>query len=141
MIKEQRNLGDDPTEVRVDKCIAFFSALASKLCMLGCCVCISSRLIGCCAVESEGAQECSQQGVRAGGACQNCARTCWRGIWSVKTIAMGCATAQMDFEIKEGKPLASPPMKKGMDRGFGDDDANTDVDDEDQWWKAKKGAF
>jgi hypothetical protein len=52
MIKTERNLGDDPTEVRVNKCIGFFSALASKLCMIGCCVCISSRLIGCCANES-----------------------------------------------------------------------------------------
>ncbi|KAG7358959.1 hypothetical protein IV203_015548 [Nitzschia inconspicua] len=138
MIKEQRNLGDDPTEVRVNKCIGFFSALASKLCMLGCCVCISSRLIGCCANDSAGAQQCSGQGVRAGNACRSCARTCWRGIWSVKMIAMGCASAQMNHELKEGKPLASPPIKKAMDRGAPTDETNTEADDEDQWWNEKK---
>jgi hypothetical protein len=141
MIKEQRNLGEDPTEVRVDKCVGLFSSLASNLCMLGCCVCISSRLIGCCANESTGAQECSEQGIRAGNACQSCAHTCWRGIWSVKMIAMGCATAQMNHELKEGKPLASPPVTKVMNRGIAADETNTDVDDEDQWWKAKKDRF
>lgn len=136
MIKEQRNLGDDPTEVRVNKCIGFFSALASKLCMLGCCVCITSKLIGCCASGSEGAQECSGEGQRAGNACRSCARTCWRGIWSVKVIAMGCASAQMDFELKEGQPLASAPVKKAMNRGIGD--AVDDDDDPDAWWKSNK---
>jgi hypothetical protein len=134
MIKEYRNLGEDPTEVRVDRCIGFFSALASQLCMLGCCVCLTSRLIGCCASGSEGAQECSEQGQRAASACHSCAMTCWRGIWSVKLIAMGCATAQMDFELEEGKPLVAAPIKKSMDRGGGD---VPDVDDTDAWWKHK----
>jgi hypothetical protein len=130
MIKEQRNLGDDPTEVRVENCIGFFSVLASQLCMFGCCCCITSKLIGCCASGSEGAQECSSEGQRAGRACLACARTCWRGIWSVKIIAMGCATAQMQAELKEGEPLATAPVKKSMDRG-GDDEE----EDADDWWK------
>ena len=143
MIKSQRNLGDDPTEVRVDKCVGFFSALASKCCMLGCCVCLSSRLIGCCANDSEAAQACSSQGVRAGDSCRSCARTCWRGIWSVKMLAMGCATAQMDHELKEGQPLSTKPVvkKQTMDRGTSADEGETASDEEDQWWKQKKDAF
>lgn len=53
-------------------------------------------------------------------------------------IAMGCASAQMNHELKAGEPLASPPVKKAMDRGAPADDANTDMDEEDQWWKEKK---
>ncbi|KAL3905957.1 MAG: hypothetical protein SGARI_004217 [Bacillariaceae sp.] len=150
MIKSERNLGDDPTEVRVNKCIGFFSALASKLCMLGCCVCVSSRLIGCCANDSEGAQACSSQGVRAGNACRSCARTCWRGIWSVQMMALGCASAQMEHELKEGKPLVNKPVTIKMDRGGGGGAASTersgggddtDSAEEDQWWKEKKDNF
>mmetsp|Transcript_13949 Transcript_13949/g.33456 ORF Transcript_13949/g.33456 Transcript_13949/m.33456 type:complete len:370 (+) Transcript_13949:1572-2681(+) len=127
-------LKDDPTEIRVNKCIGFFSMLASKLCMLGCCVCITSRCIGCCASGSESAQECSSEGARAGNACRSCARTCWRGIWSVKFIAMGCMSSQIEVELKEGgtprpfppgvvyKPKVKPPVKQTMkDRGVGSD--------------------
>jgi hypothetical protein len=48
---------------------------------------------------------------------------------------MGCMSAQMDHELKVGKPLASPPTIKKMDRGGpadDDDDADTDSD---SWWK------
>jgi hypothetical protein len=41
-------------------------------------------------------------------------------------------SAQMDFEMKQGKPLASPPTAKKMDRGDGDDEGE---DDTDAWWK------
>ena len=132
MIKEQRNLGNDPTENRVNNCIGCFSQLASSLCMCGCCVNISSCCIGLCAPDSEGAQECSGEGGRAARACFSCSRTCWRGIWSVKIIAMGCASSQMDVEMKEGQPLASAPTKVSMNRG-GDDD-----DEEDGWWADPK---
>lgn len=156
LIKQERTyLKDDPTEIRVNKCIGFFSALASKLCMLGCCVCVTSMCIGCCASESEGAQECSAAGQRAGGACRSCARTCWRGIWSVKVIAMGCMSTQMDVELKKGgppQPKATAPNKKSMDRGLDDNnvltrdrgttlDATEQEDDEDTWWKKDGNAY
>jgi len=134
MIKDQRNLGNDPTENRVNNCIGFFSKLASHLCMCAVCVHCSSCCVGLCAPGSEGAQECSGEGGRAAGACFSCVRTCWRGIYSVKLIALGCASSQMDFEMKEGQPLASAPTKTNMDRG-------NDDDEEDPWWadpKAKK---
>jgi hypothetical protein len=84
LVTDDRNLGDDPTEVRVNDCIRFFSRLARQCCMLGLCVGCSACLIGCCAPDSEGAQECSGEAGRAASACRSCARTCWRGIWSVK---------------------------------------------------------
>ena len=130
MVKQERRLGNDPTENRVNRCIGFFSRLANYLCMLSCCVCITSCCVGCCAPDSEGAQECSEQGGRASRSCSSCAATCWRGIYSVKMIAMGCMSAQMDHEIKEGQPLQSKPVvSQRMDRGLDDDD------DEDAWWK------
>lgn len=53
---------------------------------------------------------------------------------------MGCMSAQMDHELKVGKPLASPPTIKKMDRGGGDADGTTNAadDDEDSWWKQKQ---
>lgn len=129
MIKEQRNLRNDPLENRVDNCIGFFSNLASQLCMCALCVHCASCCVGLCAPGSEGAQECSGEGGRAAGACFSCVHTCWRGIWSVKLIALGCASSQMDFEIKEGQPLATAPSLIGMDRG------NENGDAEDVWWK------
>jgi len=137
MMKVERNLGNDPTEERVDRCISYFSSIMHQLFALSCCVCCASCLIGCCAPGSEGAQECSQQGGRASRSCRSCARTLWRGIWSIKVIAMGCMSAQMDHEMKEGQPLASPPVKQRMDRGgdFNGDNDDGDDDDEDKWWK------
>ena len=140
MIKEQRNLGDDPTEVRVRKCIGFFSGIMSQLYCLGCCVGCASCLIGCCAHESEGAQECSEEGGRASRACMSCAHTIWRGIWSVKVIAMGCSSAQMDVEMKKGQPLPSVPTVEKMERGADNEDGGTleDDDDKDAWWAKDK---
>jgi hypothetical protein len=133
MIKAQRNLGEDPTKVRVIKCIGFFSRIMQSLFQLACCVCIASCCIGCCAPDSEGAQECSGEGSRASGACFSCARTIWKGIWSVKVIAMGCMSTQMDVEMKQGQPLVSQPTKQIMQRGG--DDTLDDDEDPDAWWK------
>jgi hypothetical protein len=141
MMKEQYSLTDDPTEVRVNSCVGFFSRLASALCGLSICVCCASCLVGCCAPDSEGAQECSGEGQRAAGACQSCAATCWRGIWSVKIIAMGCMSAQMDYEKREGgHPAPSAPPQEKMERGSEDNKRQgegtlDDEDDADAWWK------
>lgn len=135
MIKAERNLLDDPTEVRVRNCIGFFSELMSKCWCLGFCVSCCSCLVGCCAPDSSGAQELSGEGRRAGSACIRCARTCWRGIWSVKTVAIGCMSAQMDVEIRDGQPLLQKPEIQTMDRGLEnelDNDEDTDV-----WWVKK----
>ena len=133
-MKDERNLGDDPTEVRVNDCIGFFSRLARQCFMLGCCVCLASCLIGICAPDSAGAQECAGEGGRAARSCRSCAYTCWKGIWSVKIIAMGCMSAQMDYEIKAGQPLdhRPVPVTQKMERGEPADEVE---DDEEAWWK------
>ena len=144
MIKDQRKLENDPLENRVNHCVGFFSQLASKLCMCALCVSISSCCVGFCAPDSEGAQECSGEGGRAASACFSCVRTCWRGIWSVKIIAMGCMSSQMDFEMKNGQPLVEAPTKISMnDRGGNNNNNNVEEEEEeeDPWWsdpKAKK---
>ena len=135
MIKEQRKLGNDPTENRMNKCVAFFSKLAHQCCMLGCCVGCTACCVGCCAPNSEGAQECSGEAGRAGRQCRKCAMTCWRGIWSVKIIAQGCMSAQMDVELKEGQPLVAVPKAMRMDRGVPADDNDEEV----QWWHKPDG--
>ena len=133
MIKEQRHLGDDPTEQRVHKCVGFFSQLAQQCCMLGCCMSICGCCVEFCAPDSAAAQACGGDAVRAGSACMQCAMTCWRGIWSVQVISNGCMSAQMEYELKEGQPLPQAPKKARMERGEPgtlDDDEN-----EDAWWK------
>jgi hypothetical protein len=133
MIKEQRHLGNDPTENRMNNCVGFFSRLAQQCCMLGCCVGITACCVGCCAPDSAGAQQCSGEAGRAGSECRQCAMTCWRGIWSVKIIAQGCMTAQMDVELKEGQPLVQAPKAIQMDRGVpATDEPGT------QWWLKKE---
>lgn len=137
MIKEERRLGNDPLENRVNHCVGFFSSLANQLCMCGFCVHVASCCVGLCAPDSGGAQECSGEGGRAANACMSCAHTCWKGIWSVRLLALGCASSQMDFELREGQPLATAPTRKNMDRGGG---ATTDgeSEEEDPWWADPK---
>jgi hypothetical protein len=138
IVKDERNLGEDPTEVRVNDCIQFFSRLARQCCLLGCCLGVSSCLIGCCAPDSEGLQECSGEAGRAGRSCRSCAYTCWRGIWSVKIIALGCMSTQMDYEMANAEPLSAKPAPANMvmeDRGAGLDEQQAATDDEDSWWK------
>jgi hypothetical protein len=43
-------------------------------------------------------------------------------------------SAQMDYEMKEGQPLAEAPTKVQMERG-GDEGTLDDDDDADVWWK------
>jgi hypothetical protein len=143
LVKDDRNLGQDPTEVRVNNCIGFFSKLAQQCCLLGLCVGCSACLIGCCAPDSDGAQECSGEAGRASSACRSCARTCWRGIWSVKIIAVGCMSTQMDYEMVCGaQPLPAKPAPANMtmeDRGggagAGAGGGATTSDEDDSWWK------
>lgn len=124
MIRVERGLQEDPTEIRQNKCIDFFSELASYCtCMAGCLRC-ASCLVGCFAPEDmEGAQECSEEGRRASSACFRIANTCWRGIGSVKLIAMGCMTAQILHELEKGtynapsgSTNATSPSKMEMER-------------------------
>lgn len=139
LIKDEYNLGTDPTEHRVNSCIRFFSRLAAQLC--GCAICLrcSSCLVGCCAPDSEGAQECSGEAGRASRACFQCVRICWRGIWSVKILAMGCMSAQQDYELVYDQPLTVKPavvsnkMKRGQDEQM--ERGAVSGEEDDSWWK------
>lgn len=114
LIQEERGLGRDPTEIRQQKCAAFFGTIMNQCCRVAMCVRCASCLIGCCAVDSEGAQECSANGQRASSACFSIGYTLWRGIQSVRLLAMGCMVAQQSKELK--KPLPTAPKVQEMER-------------------------
>jgi len=120
MMKEERGLGSDPTEIRQEKCVAFFANLAHQCCMMACCLQVCGCCVGCLAQDSEGAQEFSGAAGRASRACFQIVNTCWRGIYSVKAIAIGCMSAQMIHEIEHGQSgPAAPTANKINDRGGG----------------------
>jgi hypothetical protein len=168
LVREERGLGKDPTEIRLDKCVGFFGRIMRYCCACAmyvfnftsfvnreerrerdgggkqqlrtnenvifpymsltvndslllllfshvrrctwCCSC----LIGVCASDSGGAQECSGEAGRASRACFSIARTLWRGIMSTKVIAMGCMVAQQHHELTAGPE--APPKQQKMER-------------------------
>lgn len=114
MVREERNLGKDPTEIRQEKCTQFFGTIMHNCFMVGCCLRWTSCLLGCCAPDSSGAQECSANGRRASSACLSIAYTLWRGIQSVRLLAMGCMVAQQSHEMKQ--PLPQAPKAQKMNR-------------------------
>lgn len=117
LMKDERGLDTDPTEARQEKCADFFGQIMSSCWQMACCVGCSGCLVGLCAQESEGAQECSGEAGRASRACCSIARTLWRGIWATRLIAIGCMSAQMVHEEeKGGGVIASAPSKIEMDR-------------------------
>lgn len=114
MIREEYNLGRDDTEIRQEKCAAFFGKIMHQCFRVACCLRIFSCCIGCCAVDSGGAQECSQNGRRASSACFQIAWTLWRGIQSVRLLAAGCMVAQQTHELEE--PPSDTPVTQKMER-------------------------
>ena len=78
------------------------------------CTSCTACLVGCCAPDSEGAQECSGEAGRAARACFSIAHTIWRGIMSTKVIAMGCMVAQQFHEIENSATVA--PKNDEMER-------------------------
>lgn len=115
LVREERGLGKDPTEIRLDKCVGFFGRIMRYCCMCAMCTWCTSCLIGVCAPDSSGAQECSGEAGRMSRACFSIARTLWRGIMSTKVIAMGCMVAQQHHELTAG-PEAPPPKQQKMER-------------------------
>jgi hypothetical protein len=60
------------------------------------------------------------------------------GIWSVKVIAMGCMSAQMDYEIVQkgqGYPGPSKMERGGDDKGQAERGTLDNEEDADAWWK------
>ena len=116
MIREERHLGQDPTEIRQEKCAAFFGKIMRTCCRAALCLRICSCCLACCAIDSEGAQECGANGARASRACFQIGWTLWRGIQSVRLLAMGCMVAQQDFELKQPLEAPQPPKQDKMER-------------------------
>lgn len=79
--------------------------------------------MGCCAPDSEGAQELSSEAGRCSRACWSIAHTIWKGMWSVKLLGLGCMTAQMLYELEHNKELLLDGQKSrglpGMDEDGG----------------------
>lgn len=71
-------------------------------------------MVGLCAPDSGGAQECSGEAGRASRACFSIARTIWRGIMSTRVIAMGCMVAQQFHELAQDE--TAPPKNDKMER-------------------------
>lgn len=116
VIKEERGLGDDPTEIRQRKCVAWFSNIAHHCAGIACCACICGCCIQLCAQDSEGAQDLGGELQRASRACWSIVHTIWRGIYSVKVIAIGCMSAQMEHEIKTVQVVTTAPQTEMMKR-------------------------
>lgn len=124
LMRDERGLGMDPTEARQEKCVDFFYVCFRNITMIACCVRCAGCLAGCCAPDSEGAQEFSDAAGDGAGACWKIARTIHRGIWSVRILAIGCMSAQMihedssRFEKGRGIAVAAPSalaMKRNME--------------------------
>lgn len=82
--------------------------------MMACCVQCCGCCVGLIAQDSEGAQECSGEAGRASRACFSIVRTLWRGIWSVKVIAIGCMSAQTIEELEKGESGPVAPKANTM---------------------------
>lgn len=116
LIQEEHGLGRDPTEIRQDKCTHFFGTIMHHLCCCSMCLGCASCLISCCAVDSEGAQACGANGARASRALFQIAHTLWRGIQSVRLIAMGCMVAQQQHEMEHAPMVTKAPGAVEMER-------------------------
>lgn len=127
LMKDERELGTDPTEARQEKCMEFTGGIANTISQWACCLQCAGCCVGCCAPDGEGAQECSAEARRASRACRDIAHTLYKGMWAIKIIAIGCMSSQMVHEDKYGRPvpLKDAPSSMKMDRD--DEEQNEDA--------------
>jgi len=117
VIREDRGLKKDPSEVRVDKCLDFFGSIAAALCCAGCCL----QCCACCLCAA-GQGDAADATSGLGGACMHMSGQIVEGMRWVMFIAMGCMSSQMMHEMgvsKGGKgpggvQMASAPFQKRM---------------------------
>ncbi|KAL3781932.1 hypothetical protein HJC23_011437 [Cyclotella cryptica] len=114
LMKEERDLGTDPTEARQEKCMEFTGDVANSISRWACCIQCAGCCVGCCATDSDGAQECSAEAKRASRACWSIAHTLYKGMWAVKIIAIGCMSSQMIHEDKCGRPILVKDVPSSM---------------------------
>ena len=105
LMKEERDLGTDPTEAQQEKYMDLTGGIASSISQWACCLQVTSCCVGCCARDGEGAQACSAEGRRASRTCWSIARTLYSGMWAIKIIAIGCMYGQMTHEDRHGMQL------------------------------------
>lgn len=120
LMRDERGLGWDPTEVRVENCLFVFGQLASSCAACGCALQCVGCLLQCCAPPGElrdAGADCS----RLGGACSRIAGAIFRGMWHVRNVAMACMSAQMVHEsyapLTQG--AGARPHKGGGEDGGG----------------------
>lgn len=129
-MREERDLGLDPTEVRTNNCLIFFGSIARACCCVGCALRCAGCLAGLCAPEGSAAEGAAGYASRLGGGCLRVAHAIRRGMAHVRCIAVACMSAQMvheSYDLVPGKPAAEdrgPEPAWAMSRqGFGDADA------------------
>jgi len=113
LMRDERGLGLDPTEVRVHHCLVFFGHLAQLCCCVGCWL----QCLGCCirlsGTDNDLAQTCGDESSRAGASCMRVAHAIRRGMWHVRNVAIACMSAQMCYEAGVGvDPGASARASK-----------------------------
>eukprot|EP00035_Acanthoeca_spectabilis_P021593 m.439054 g.439054 ORF g.439054 m.439054 type:complete len:504 (+) comp18327_c0_seq1:128-1639(+) len=97
-MREERAYAMDPTEIRVERCVAFFHEIAHFCWCLGCCFWCGGCLLKCIN-PGDGADELGAASMRAGNACMRIARIIWNGIFHVQCISYACMIAQMNHEM------------------------------------------
>jgi hypothetical protein len=94
VIREDRNLKMDPTEIRVENCLDFFGSIAIALCCAGCCL----QICGCC-LTCNGQDEAGESMGNLGAACSRMSSEIIEGMRWVMMIAMACMSSQMMHEL------------------------------------------
>jgi len=122
--RDDRGLGYDPTEIRVNNCLNFFGQIAQMCFCAGCCL----KCAGCCAGCCLGEDDFAESSDRLGNACINVAHGIWRGMRWIILISTACMSAQMTHEAALPKPdgqqsgdvigQAQPPQQVQMDPGL-----------------------
>ncbi|KAG8468963.1 hypothetical protein KFE25_007481 [Diacronema lutheri] len=130
LMRNERGLGPDPTEVRVDACLAAFAEIARAFAVCGCCLSCCGCATRCCVEPGSDAADAGADCSRLGGACSRIASAIYRGMWHVRNVAIACMSAQMAYEadlphalgartaeIWEGEAKASRRAYGGEGRG------------------------
>lgn len=94
VLREERQLRLDPTEVRVDKCLDCFGGAAVSLFCTGCCLQCCGCLLAC-----NGQDEAGESMMRLGETFNHMSGQIIQGMRYVIWIAMGCMSSQIMHEL------------------------------------------
>jgi len=99
--REDRGLGYDPTEIRVNNCLEFFGCCAECCLCCGCAIQCCGCLAGCCL----GEEDFAESSERLGNACHDVAYGIIKGMRWIIRIATACMSAQMIHEASLSKQI------------------------------------